>query len=392
MDNPKLPKLVPILPNMRKRFGSGTMLVPSPRGSGGDYPQRAQGQHDHRLPDSRGFGRRAFGRRNLPTDNRNLRPHRGRGCRRRRTRRPNRDYALLARGERRWLAQSQVSRWSGSAGAEASRRRPSDSARRIDRQAAREPQTLSLSSGMNPAKPDFDKFAQSYDELLRDPIRDRFTAGGSQFFHARKCELIREYYRRRAIDTHRLAILDLGCGKGELLQLLRSDFAEAAGCDPSAEMLSSGQLAASGSSPDADGAAGRPFRRWALRSGHSGVRVSPRRARCSRPPDRRSAPRAETGRRFRGDRAQSLQSRHAADREPHAGGCRRGAAYAGRDARHISTLGVRSDGAAVLSLLSRTPLSEAPGRGAAAGVRSFGRAVRSVRAVQRDLREIAQGL
>jgi SAM-dependent methyltransferase len=99
---------------------------------------------------------------------------------------------------------------------------------------------------MNPAKPDFDKFAQSYDALLRDPIRDRFTAGGSQFFHARKCELIREHYRRRAIDTHRLAILDLGCGKGELLQLLRSDFAEAAGCDPSAEMLASGGLAASG--------------------------------------------------------------------------------------------------------------------------------------------------
>jgi hypothetical protein len=31
MDNPDLPKLVQIPPRMRKRFGRGTMLVPSPR-------------------------------------------------------------------------------------------------------------------------------------------------------------------------------------------------------------------------------------------------------------------------------------------------------------------------------------------------------------------------
>ena len=30
MDNPKLPKLVPIPPRMQKRFGTGTMLLPSP--------------------------------------------------------------------------------------------------------------------------------------------------------------------------------------------------------------------------------------------------------------------------------------------------------------------------------------------------------------------------
>jgi hypothetical protein len=31
LDNPKLPKLVPVPPKMRKRFGNGVMLVPSPR-------------------------------------------------------------------------------------------------------------------------------------------------------------------------------------------------------------------------------------------------------------------------------------------------------------------------------------------------------------------------
>jgi SAM-dependent methyltransferase len=99
---------------------------------------------------------------------------------------------------------------------------------------------------LKPAKPSFDDFAETYDDLLRDPIRARFSAGGNRFFHLRKCELIRGYYQRRAIDTRRLSMLDLGCGKGELLQLLRPHFAEAAGCDPSPEMLAGGRLAASG--------------------------------------------------------------------------------------------------------------------------------------------------
>jgi SAM-dependent methyltransferase len=99
---------------------------------------------------------------------------------------------------------------------------------------------------VKPAKSSFDNFAETYEDLLRDPIRTRFCADGNRFFHLRKCELIRDYYRRRAIDTRRLAMLDLGCGKGELLKLLGDDFAAAAGCDPSAEMLASGQLAAGG--------------------------------------------------------------------------------------------------------------------------------------------------
>ncbi|HTQ58148.1 MAG TPA: MGMT family protein [Bryobacteraceae bacterium] len=31
MNNPNLPKVVPVLPQMRKRYGQGTMLVPSPK-------------------------------------------------------------------------------------------------------------------------------------------------------------------------------------------------------------------------------------------------------------------------------------------------------------------------------------------------------------------------
>jgi SAM-dependent methyltransferase len=87
----------------------------------------------------------------------------------------------------------------------------------------------------------FDQLSGSYDELLRDPIRDRFTGAESAFFHHRKRDLIRDYFRRRSIDAANLSYLDFGCGKGELLSSLSSDFRRAAGCDISAGMIESVQ-------------------------------------------------------------------------------------------------------------------------------------------------------
>jgi SAM-dependent methyltransferase len=83
----------------------------------------------------------------------------------------------------------------------------------------------------------FDELSASYHELLRDPLRDRFTGQDSIFFHRRKSDLIRRFFRRRNIPTAGLRHLDLGCGKGELLTLLRGDFAYSAGCDVSADMM-----------------------------------------------------------------------------------------------------------------------------------------------------------
>lgn len=84
---------------------------------------------------------------------------------------------------------------------------------------------------------EFDHFADEYDTLLRDPIRDRFASAGSAFFHQRKRDIIRESFKRRNVDTRALAYLDVGCGKGDLLDLLRADFQSAAGCDPSRQMI-----------------------------------------------------------------------------------------------------------------------------------------------------------
>jgi SAM-dependent methyltransferase len=99
---------------------------------------------------------------------------------------------------------------------------------------------------MRQDKPEFDHFSGSYDQLLNDPIRDRFGSGGSEFFHVRKRDLIRAYFKRRRTDTRRLAYLDLGCGKGELASLLQGDFARVAGCDPSEGMLNAGELVSKG--------------------------------------------------------------------------------------------------------------------------------------------------
>ena len=83
----------------------------------------------------------------------------------------------------------------------------------------------------------FDQLSSSYEELLRDPLRNRFTGQEPAFFHRRKADLIRAFFRQRGLSASKLRYLDVGCGKGELLQLLQSDFKQLAGCDISPGML-----------------------------------------------------------------------------------------------------------------------------------------------------------
>jgi SAM-dependent methyltransferase len=87
----------------------------------------------------------------------------------------------------------------------------------------------------------FNDLASYYEEHLKDSVRDGFSGQQSQFFHARKRDLIRAYLTKhsaeRGNELKQTRWLDVGCGKGDLLQLLRGDFASAAGCDVSAEMM-----------------------------------------------------------------------------------------------------------------------------------------------------------
>ena len=86
---------------------------------------------------------------------------------------------------------------------------------------------------------EFDNYAAKYEELLRDPIREKF-APGSQFFAVRKWELIRDFFHRQKRPLPSLRWLDVGCGKGELLRMGKGNFGQVCGCDLSEEMLSAG--------------------------------------------------------------------------------------------------------------------------------------------------------
>jgi SAM-dependent methyltransferase len=83
---------------------------------------------------------------------------------------------------------------------------------------------------------EFDAYARTYAEHLKDPFREQF-ASNSCFFANRKLLLIREFFQRRAQDTRALSWIDLGCGQGELLRLGQPHFAAVAGCDPSDRMI-----------------------------------------------------------------------------------------------------------------------------------------------------------
>lgn len=93
---------------------------------------------------------------------------------------------------------------------------------------------------MTPAtksSPEFDQYASSYTNLLEDPLRKQFAAD-SLHFHRRKWILLKRLLQRanRSISDQRW--LDVGCGRGELLDLAGHHFAQAMGCDPSEEMIS----------------------------------------------------------------------------------------------------------------------------------------------------------
>lgn len=83
---------------------------------------------------------------------------------------------------------------------------------------------------------EFDKFAGKYQELLKDPIRDTF-AKNQEFFAEVKRQTFSVFFARHGLDSRGMRWLDVGCGQGELMAMARADFASAAGCDPSPEML-----------------------------------------------------------------------------------------------------------------------------------------------------------
>lgn len=83
---------------------------------------------------------------------------------------------------------------------------------------------------------EFDAYANEYEELLRDPLRDRFAAS-SEYFHWRKFQVLLSYLTSVKRPAGALRWLDLGCGRGDLLRIGKDAFTLACGCDISPESL-----------------------------------------------------------------------------------------------------------------------------------------------------------
>jgi SAM-dependent methyltransferase len=93
---------------------------------------------------------------------------------------------------------------------------------------------------MRRASTEFDAWSATYDELLKDPVRDCF-ARRAEFFHLRKRDIVCDYFATKPRGMRELKYLDVGCGKGELTRLLEPEFGSVAGCDPSSGMLEAAQ-------------------------------------------------------------------------------------------------------------------------------------------------------
>jgi SAM-dependent methyltransferase len=84
----------------------------------------------------------------------------------------------------------------------------------------------------------FDELARDYDELLRDPLRDRF-ASGSDFFIEQKARIVSSRLAaltKRQPRARPLRVLDAGCGRGTAFQFFGPGI-RVFGCDVSAPML-----------------------------------------------------------------------------------------------------------------------------------------------------------
>lgn len=83
---------------------------------------------------------------------------------------------------------------------------------------------------------EFEEYAQTYSELLDDPVRTSFTRDPLHFYW-RKWIVLQRLFKVHDLKPESLSWLDVGCGRGELLSMIGDKFAQAGGCDPSSSML-----------------------------------------------------------------------------------------------------------------------------------------------------------
>ncbi len=87
------------------------------------------------------------------------------------------------------------------------------------------------------ASREFDQYAPAYTDLIEAPMRNHFTQDPLHF-HRRKWLLLQRLVQRANVPIAKQRWHDVGCGRGELLELAGHRVAQPMGCDPSMEMIS----------------------------------------------------------------------------------------------------------------------------------------------------------
>jgi ubiquinone/menaquinone biosynthesis C-methylase UbiE len=83
----------------------------------------------------------------------------------------------------------------------------------------------------------FDLFSSHYEEHVEDPIKNWFGGNSSQYYLKLKADELCRHLRRLHLEPKKLRALDVGCGTGVVMRMLRDEFAQLHGVDTSKGMI-----------------------------------------------------------------------------------------------------------------------------------------------------------
>ncbi|MBI3553531.1 MAG: class I SAM-dependent methyltransferase [Elusimicrobia bacterium] len=87
-----------------------------------------------------------------------------------------------------------------------------------------------------PAPGDFDRICYHYEEDIDSAVKSAAGEPHDYFLRIKARELV-EHLARLGLNASGLRVLDVGCGKGRFVELLRGEFREVNGIEPSRGML-----------------------------------------------------------------------------------------------------------------------------------------------------------
>ena len=83
----------------------------------------------------------------------------------------------------------------------------------------------------------FDLFSSHYEEHLQDPIKNWFGGNSSQYYLQVKADELCRHLRRLHLEPKKMGALDVGCGTGVVMRMLRDEFSRLHGVDASKGMI-----------------------------------------------------------------------------------------------------------------------------------------------------------